>query len=149
MKGKRVGKPGIVFTISFWVVVLDQLTKFLAYSNISQSIPIIGGIFHLTLVKNTGAGFGILQGQQWLLVFISIFVVGLILFYYDKIPKKGLAKAWVAMLLGGTIGNLIDRIRLGFVIDFLDFRIWPAFNIADSAITIGAIGLIFYLMREK
>ena len=141
-------KAKFVFFPSLIVLVLDQITKYFVSVNITGPFPVILGVFHLVFVKNTGAGFGILKGQQLLLIFISIFVVGLIFFLYDKIPKKGYVPISVGLLLGGTIGNLVDRIRLGYVIDFLDFRIWPSFNVADSAITLGAIGLAIYFMKK-
>ncbi|GAJ17757.1 unnamed protein product, partial [marine sediment metagenome] len=84
-----------------------------------------------------------------LLLWFAIIVVGVILYLYDKIPDETQIQIFTALILGGTLGNLIDRIKFGYVIDFLDFQIWPAFNLADSAITIGVIGLIIYLIRKK
>ena len=136
------------FFITSIIVLLDQLTKFLA-RNISESIPLIKNVFHLTLIKNTGAGFGILQGQVWILIFISLIVIGLILFKIDKILKKKEYIWSFGLILGGAIGNLIDRIAFGFVTDFLDFRIWPAFNIADSALVVGVILLLVWSRKSK
>jgi signal peptidase II len=82
-------------------------------------------------------------------MWFSIIVIGVILYIYDRLPKEKLVQIPLALVLGGTFGNLIDRFRFGFVIDFLDFRIWPAFNLADMAITIGVIGLIIYLLFKK
>lgn len=140
-----------VFWIVLIVVIVDQLTKF--YINtalqLNQSIPIINNIFHLTYILNAGAGFGILQQQKWLLISISIIVVGVILYYLDIIKsKERILQMLIAFVLGGTIGNLIDRIAYGSVIDFLDFRIWPIFNFADSFVTIGVIGLIIYFWKK-
>ena len=136
--------------ISFFVILLDQLTKYLTsrYMQLNQSIPLINKILHLTYIQNTGAGFGILKGWNTLLIFISLIVIGIILFNLDKIIKEKSIYLPIALVLGGAVGNLIDRIFFGYVIDFIDFRIWPAFNVADSAITIGAIWLIFYLWKK-
>lgn len=142
-------KAIIIAGVSFIVMLFDQLTKFFVSSYVSNTILIIKGIFNLSYIKNAGAGFGILQNQQPILIFVSVFVVGLILFYYDRIPNNKMVQICMGLLLGGTIGNLIDRIRLGYVVDFIDFRIWPAFNIADSAITIGALGLCLYFIRSE
>jgi signal peptidase II len=141
---------------SFWliavvVLILDQLTKFLVKANMTlgQSIPILKNIFHLTYIRNTGAGFGILQNQQVLLAWFSVFVIGVILYNYDKIPENWLIITSVAFILGGAVGNLIDRALLRYVIDFLDFRIWPAFNIADSALSLGVLGFIIYSFKNE
>jgi len=128
------------------IIFIDQLTKFLL---IGAHIRIIEGFFLLNYVTNTGAGFGILKGSTWLLIFFSIFVIGLIIFYLDKVPKTKYYTIAMGLILGGTIGNLIDRIFRGHVVDFIDLTFWPVFNIADSAITIGAIMLIFSNIRKK
>lgn len=137
--------------ISLFIVLLDQITKLAIVKNfqLAQSIPLINNFFHLTYIQNTGAGFGFLQGNNSLLIGISIIVIGLILYFYDTIPKHKFAQTATALIIGGALGNLIDRIRLGYVIDFFDFRIWPAFNVADSAITVGVIILIIFLIKEK
>lgn len=141
----------IVFSTAFIIVLIDQLTKFLVRVNfqLNESAALITNIFHLTYIHNFGAGFGILQQQKWILVFISLVVVGVILYYLDRIKEKEkLLQFLVGFILGGTIGNLIDRLFFGYVIDFLDFQIWPIFNIADSFVTIGVIGLIIYLWSK-
>lgn len=147
---KKTDKDKIFFFLitTMVVLVLDQFTKYLA-SGLSSSVPVLNNIFHLTLVHNTGAGFGLFRDSASLLAWFSIIVIGIIIYIYDKIPKERYVQLFVALIFSGTIGNLIDRIRLGFVIDFIDFRIWPAFNIADSAVTVGTIGLIIYLMRNN
>ena len=138
--------------IALLIVILDQLTKFLVIKNfrINETLLIINKIFHLTYVQNTGAGFGILKGFEVLLIIISLIVIGFIVYYIKKIKEnERLLQILLAFVLAGTIGNLIDRIRLGYVVDFLDFRIWPVFNIADSFITIGIIGLIIYFWKKE
>ena len=113
----------------FWlivltVIVLDQLTKLIIKKSmyVSQSVPVIKNIFHITYIQNTGAGFGILQNQQSMLIWISVFVIGVIFYNYDKIPEGWLGNGSVAFILAGAVGNLIDRIFLNYVVDFLDFR---------------------------
>lgn len=116
---------------------------------LSESLPLLKNVLHITYIHNTGAGFGILQEQSMVLIWLSIAVIGFILFFYDKLKNKA-ESVFVALILGGTLGNLIDRLRLGFVVDFIDFRIWPAFNVADSALTFGVIGLLVYwFIQEK
>ncbi len=141
----------VISLTALLIVFFDQLTKFLITKNlkISQSLPIVNNIFHLTFVKNTGAGFGILKGYNVFLILISLIVIGVIFYYFRKIgDKEYFLQLIVGFILGGTIGNLIDRIRLGYVIDFLDFRIWPVFNVADSFVTVGIIGLMIYLWKK-
>ena len=143
----------MIFIIALCILCTDQLTKLLASQNLllNQSRPLIKGIFHLTLIHNRGAAFGILKNQVTLFIFLSILAV--ILIYpalrnnkYKEYPFYNIS---LALVLAGALGNLIDRLRLGYVIDFLDFRIWPVFNVADSAITIGAILLAWSMLRSR
>ena len=147
----KLKKSLLIAIIALSVLVLDQLTKLLVAGNmqLGGSIPLIKNIFHLTYIQNTGAAFGVLKGFNIFLIILSIAVLAAIFCYYKKIAEKDrLVHVLVALILGGIIGNLIDRIRLGYVIDFLDFRIWPAFNVADSCITIAVIWLIIYLWKK-
>ena len=147
----RTMSESLLFLISIIIIFIDQITKFLINTSLQlkQSSALIKNFFHLTYIHNFGAGFGILQQQKWSLVFISIVVIGVIFYYFDRIKEKEiLLQVLVGFTLGGTIGNLIDRIVYGFGIDFLDFRIWPIFNFADSFVTIGIIGLIIYLWKK-
>ena len=102
---------------------------------------------HLTLVHNRGAAFGILKGQLYLFIFTTI--IAIILIYRSlKNTSCNLYRVSLWLILAGAAGNLIDRVRFGYVVDFLDFRIWPVFNIADSAITIGAILLGWSIIKH-
>jgi len=114
-----------------------------------ESIPLISGVLHFTHVKNSGAAFGVLQNQRAVFLIASIVVIIAILYYYwqDKSESK-LINGSLGLVLGGAIGNLIDRVFLGKVTDFIDFRVWPVFNLADSAIVIGAILLGIILTRN-
>jgi signal peptidase II len=148
----KKGKQGILFLIiSIAVVVSDHIIKFMVRNNINsgQSVPLLKNFLHITYVKNFGAGFGIFQGMTSILIWFSVIAIGIILFYYDKIIEKKSLQIASALILGGAISNLIDRIFLGFVVDYLDFIIWPVFNIADSCITIGALILIVSLIKQE
>lgn len=132
------------------IVVLDQLSKILALKYLAPagSIPVIKNIFHLTYVENRGAAFGILQNQKLFFVIFALLVLGFIWFYaynnrLDKVMVYGLS-----LMAGGVIGNLIDRVRLGFVVDYLHIMNFPVFNIADSAVTIGIILIGIFLLRH-
>jgi signal peptidase II len=143
----------MIYVIVTLIIFLDQLTKFLAtkYLLLNQSQPIIKGFLHLTLIHNRGAAFGILKNQVPLFIFTSILAIILIYFNLKgtKHKKPLIYNFSLSLVLAGALGNLIDRLFLGYVIDFLDLRIWPVFNIADSAITIGAILLGWSILIEK
>ena len=143
------------------VVSVDQITKLLIlkYLPFNQNIAVISGFFDIVHINNPGGAFGLLANlsPQWrtiIFLFISSLAVGLIFFFYIKTPQS---HPWLAtgfaLIFGGAIGNLIDRLRFGFVIDFLDFYIakyhWPAFNIADSAITVGLAIFVIHILLKK
>ena len=143
----------IIFSIASLVLILDRLTKYIAYVSLSQgqSVKIFPNIFHITLVLNKGAAFGLLQEQRLFFIILSFVIICFILFYIwanDRRMGITLPLAF-ALILAGATGNLIDRLKLGYVIDFLDFRVWPVFNIADSALTIGTIILAFKVLFKK
>ena len=141
----------VVFFTALTIIVLDQLTKFLITQNLklNQSIPIIKNILHLTYVTNTGSAFGLFKSLNIFFIFFSIIVIIAIFYYLKKrINNEKLMKFSIGLLLGGTIGNLIDRLIYGYVTDFIDFRIWPVFNFADSAVTVSIILLIVLLWKE-
>lgn len=131
------------------VVGLDRLTKvfFANLIELNESIAVIRGIFHFTLVHNTGIAFGLFRDQGAVFIIIPLILTGLLAYniYYHR-HSQHLTRTYIiafALILGGAIGNLIDRIALGYVVDFIDLRVWPVFNIADSAITVGAAVIIF------
>ena len=139
--------PAIVISVLF----LDQLSKFLAASFLQLNTPVvlIKNFLNLSLVHNRGAAFGILKNQLFMFVIISLVAIALILYHLKDKKKSILSSISLSLILGGAAGNLIDRLRFGFVIDFLDFRIWPVFNLADSAITIGVVLLSWELLCRK
>ncbi|HQP10737.1 MAG TPA: signal peptidase II [Candidatus Omnitrophota bacterium] len=146
----------ILFSLitTFSVILIDRITKIffsdlLAYG---ESLPVMRNVLHMTLVHNTGIAFGFFKDQGIVFIVIPIIAIFLLVFniYYYRQNNEALSRVYIvafSLILGGAIGNLIDRIVYGYVIDFIDFRIWPVFNIADSAITVGAIMIAFKCFR--
>jgi signal peptidase II len=144
--------------ISGAVLVLDQATKLLVVKGMTlhQSIAILPDFANLTYLRNTGAAFGFLAGARSSLrisffVLISFVAIGCIVYLIRGLrPQQKFLTLSLSLILGGAIGNLIDRLRLGEVIDFIDLHWydahWPAFNVADSAITIGVVLLFFHIL---
>ena len=136
----------IYYLVALIVVAIDQLSKWavVQFMELFESIPVIEGWLHITSSRNTGAAFSILQNKQWFLIPLSILVIVFIIYYIYKERKNKLFSFSLALVLGGAVGNLIDRILTGSVVDFIDVRIinFAIFNIADSAITIGVTLLI-------
>lgn len=141
--------------ISLLVIAIDQLLKFTMLQVLvyGDSIPIINNFFSLTLVYNTGAAFGILQGRRGLFLILPVLTIGFILVLYAGSREKRMLSVPLGLLLGGTIGNFIDRLRFGYVIDFFDLYYrgwhWPAFNVADSCICFGVLLLFFQMVKKK
>ncbi|MBN3040153.1 MAG: signal peptidase II [Candidatus Omnitrophica bacterium] len=141
--------------LTFIVAAVVFLSDFIIKSQLNQytpadSYPVIKNIFHITLVHNTGAAFGIFSGYTLPLVFIGLVFTFLFLFYVNKeINKTSLFCLSCGLILGGALNNLYDRISLGYVVDYLDFRIWPVFNLSDTCISIGAVFLSYYLLKQK
>jgi len=140
-----------MYFIAIFIILLDQWIKNIISNNMifNQSIPVIKDIFHLTYIKNSGAGFGILQGFKNFFIVITIVIAIIIIIYHYKKEKSLLLNLAAGFILGGAAGNLIDRIRWGYVIDYLDFRIWPVFNLADSSLVLGVGLLIVYLWKYE
>ena len=144
----------MVFSLTaLLIVAADQLSKIWIRTNlvVGQSLPEVG-FPRLTHVNNTGAAFGLFHGQTFPLTIISFIGVAVLLlyafFFYRRFPWLDNWFIWtgLSLVLGGTVGNLIDRIRLGHVTDFINFGFWPAFNIADSAIVVGVIIFAYSLL---
>lgn len=136
------------------ILILDRLTKVAAEHLLSlhQSLPVIPGFFHFTLVHNTGAAFGLFRNWVILLALTSAAVLLLLWVSLVKAhanPRLSSYRLPLALVFGGALGNLIDRVFRGYVIDFIDGRVWPVFNVADSAITIGAILLAVSLLKDE
>lgn len=154
IKGRE--KQALIFVfITLAVLFADQYSKSLIRQNLAlgESIPVLKNILHFTLVENTGAAFGLFKNSASFFVIISalaIFVIsGLIIRYIRKgvfLSRPALHYGLV-LIFSGAIGNLIDRLKFGYVIDFIDVRIWPVFNIADSCITIGTLLLALTFLK--
>ncbi len=154
-------KVFILIVICGSVVLLDQITKLMVQDRFAlhESIVVVNGFFSLTYILNPGAAFGFLADQNETfrtVFFLSVSVIALTLllvFYRDTPADDTIGLFAISLLFGGAIGNLIDRIRIGEVVDFLDFYIaqhhWPAFNVADSAITVGISLMLYHLIFIK
>ena len=133
------------------LLIADQAVKHLVRTTMvqGQSIPIIENIFHITYIENPGAAFGILANQRMLFLIFTAVIVGVMIYLYCSLSnKKSLTAVSLGIVVSGAIGNFIDRFMQGTVTDFLDFRIWPIFNIADIAICVG-LALICYFIIIK
>jgi signal peptidase II len=140
----------ILFGLIAAIVFLDQSAKYLiqAYLPLDQEIILIPKLLSLTHLTNTGASFGILRGMNSFLIVLGLGVV--VFLFYQIYQKEQTEPLWpFALIIGGAISNVLDRVMHGFVIDFIQIPFWPSFNIADSAITIGVITLIIYSLRTK
>ena len=154
------GKWGLVFAPALIVVILDQLTKALVLDRMTlhESISVIDGFFALTYVRNTGAAFGIFAGHSAAvrvpgLLAVATLALGVLLWFVRTVPLERRAViAACGGVLGGAVGNMIDRAAYGEVIDFLDVYVgayhWPAFNVADMAITLGVVVLCLDALRS-
>lgn len=137
-----------IYFLAIGIILLDQISKFLIENSmeLGDSLPVIEGIFHITYILNPGAAFGILENQRLFFILIATIMILMTGYIYPRIPQKSkMLRLGVGMLFGGAVGNLIDRIRTGLVVDFFDFKIWPIFNIADIFIVVG-VGMIIIAM---
>ena len=138
----------LVFVLS--AIALDMVTKYIAITIFKISeLEIIKNILYFTYVENRGAAFGILQNQKIFFVIMTVAVIGIIIAYIlRKKPKNKLLLISLGCICGGGIGNLIDRIRFSYVVDFIDLRIinYPVFNIADCFVVVGAVLLSIYIL---
>ena len=135
----------------FIIAILDQAAKLFAAGLLPsvKTIPILESVFHLTYVENTGAGFGVFAGHTWILTALTFLIIVFVVAYVTvKRPKNRTLLTSLTFMMGGAVGNLIDRVRIGFVIDFFDFTLidFPVFNIADCFITVGAVIFAIYVI---
>ncbi len=146
--GQRARRSLLTFLIAAVIVGLDQLTKYLVmtYMELGQSIPEEGWI-RLTYTTNTGGAFSLFANQGFLLAIASILGIAILVLYLRYLPLDSkVLKLGLALDLGGAVGNLIDRVRFGEVVDFVDVGAYPVFNVADSAITVGTVLIVYYLL---
>lgn len=133
------------------LLLVDRATKVWALTDLAVHGPVVlGKYLWLNYVENTGMAFGLFQNGNALLVVVMLAVIGYIIYSWKEIESYGAWAQWGAVLiLTGALGNLYDRLTLGFVVDFIDLRVWPVFNGADSFITIGAVLLGISLLQKK
>lgn len=139
----------ILLIIAF--IYLDQLSKYLAviYLKGGESFPIIKNVLHLTYVENEGAAFGMLKDHRWIFMIISsVAIIGLFVYLVKNYKASHLQSVALTMIIAGGIGNMIDRVALGYVVDFIDFTLinFAIFNVADSFVCVGVGLLIIYLL---
>jgi signal peptidase II len=144
--------------LAMMVAVIDQASKWVASSHIPLHQTVIPGFFNIVLVRNRGMAFGLLNRvnpglSSLFLLALTIAAIGVILFFFWVKKEHRWVAIGLSLILGGAVGNLIDRVHLGYVIDFLDFHLagyhWPAFNVADSAVTVGTLWLLFNVIRGR
>lgn len=151
---KKAPRDYIIYTAVIMIgIFLDQLTKKLSevFLKAVDTVPLIKGVLHLTYVENRGAAFGMLKDHRWVFIVIStVAIIGMILYLYLGHASNMLYGVSLAMVISGGIGNMIDRLVLGYVIDFIDFRLinFAVFNGADSFVCVGAGLLILTLVLE-
>lgn len=139
------------FSIIIAVLLIDQGSKAAVQILMQrgESIAVAPPVFYLTYIVNPGAAFGILPNQRLLFIITGLLLaIGILVGYRMLPPGRTALKSGLAMVLGGALGNLADRLRYGGVVDFLDFRVWPVFNLADTAIFIGACLLAWELLKD-
>ncbi|MDQ0203011.1 signal peptidase II [Pectinatus haikarae] len=141
-----------MFIICIMVIVfIDQTVKHYIQSSMlpGMSFPVVQDIFSITYIQNAGAAFGILEDQRLFFIIVTMLVLICGAYFYPVLKKQCcMLRFGMALLLGGAAGNLIDRIRLGIVVDYFDFHIWPIFNIADIAIVSGVVIIIYHIFTK-
>lgn len=135
-----------VLVVLALVLALDRITKVCAQVLFMQEPVVVFPFFQLRYVENTGSAFGMMQGANTLLIVVMLVIIGYLLRSWQELCAQGKLVKWgCVLILAGALGNLYDRITLGYVVDFLDFLVWPVFNVADSAITVGGCLLVISL----
>ncbi len=145
---RTVARALTLFLIAFSVVAVDQFSKYLVRTHMEwgESVPDEGPL-RITYTTNTGGAFGLFANQTFLLALAAVIAIAVLVLYLRYLPPGSrLLKIGLGLELGGAIGNLIDRVRLGEVTDFIDVGAWPVFNVADSAIVVGTFLIAYYLL---
>ena len=141
-----------LYGVAAFALICDQLSKWGAthFLRIGESMPVLAGVFHLSLVQNTGIAFGLFQEHPdfWIVIITASLLC--LVWGARLVSNRSCSCRWAyGLILGGAAGNWIDRIRVQHVIDFLDFRIWPVFNLADASITLGVFSLIWLSVTPR
>ncbi len=144
----------ILFGVAALAIITDQLTKWIVVQSLDYGetwapIPALKTIFDITYTRNTGAAFGMADELGNIFLLIAVVVVGAIIYYYRKLPTGNwLVRVTLGLQMGGALGNALDRITRGYVVDFFHLHGWPIFNIADSVIVVGVVVLVIILWWE-
>ena len=142
----------MIYIISMLTFMLDQVAKWYVRSHfrLGESVPVVPDVFHWTYIVNHGAAFGVLMHQRWILLLVVVLLLGAMYVGRKKLARAPLyARIGTGTLLGGALVNAWDRLYLGGVVDFFDFRVWPIFNIADIGICVGVVCVIYYLLTSE
>lgn len=133
------------------VFLADFAIKFVVDKSLhaNQSIPVIGNVLSLTYVQNQGAAFGLFWGSTLILIIVGILAIFGIIYFHEHISKNSHLQIPLALLLGGSLGNIVDRVFRSYVVDYIDFHFWPVFNLADIMINISVFLIILHIMVHK
>ncbi len=156
----RARKPGwrawlLLFGVAALTIALDQATKAYVAAHLAlheswMPLRVVEPYFRFTHVHNTGAAFGVFPQGGSIFLVIAVVVSLVIVYYYRQMPDGSLlVRLALGLQMGGALGNVIDRVRLGYVVDFLNVRFWPVFNVADSAIVLGVVLLVLEMLRDE
>lgn len=140
------------YILALAIVAVDQAIKYAVHASmrLGQSVPLLGDVLKLTYVRNTGAAFSLFIGFSPYLAMVGALVVLAVVYFHYRVPANRLIlQTGMAFILGGSLGNLIDRVWRGYVIDYLDITIWPVFNFADIMINVGVILIAFKIFQEE
>ena len=143
----------LMIAVIMAVILVDQISKILVLTYLFEDqVELIKGVLRFTYVENRGMAFGLLADHRWVFIVTSVVGIGFITFYLFRYVERNLSRVGLALIIGGGIGNMIDRVRLGFVVDFIDFCafdfwVW-VFNVADAAVCVGAALFILNLLLE-
>ncbi len=144
-------KTATFYAIALIVLASDQFTKQWALIHLSdRGVPVLGSFLVLSLTNNTGGAFGLFPAKNGIFIAIAIIAIFALIYSFHRIqPRNLLVSAALALALGGAAGNLIDRVRLHYVVDFFYLKFWPVFNVADSAISLGIILLVIHFLVDR
>lgn len=140
-----------IFLITIAVIATDRITKFYIeeFLELGESINVISSVFSITRVNNVGAAFGMLKGYSFVFIIAALAVIIMFIYFYSEIIKNNYLIISSSLILGGTIGNMLDRIYFGYVIDYLNIAFWPTFNISDACLTVGVFMLAIYFWKSS
>jgi signal peptidase II len=145
----------VMLLVALLILILDQATKFIIEANVTYNtswMPLewLAPFFQITHIGNTGIAFGLFAGGSMIFALVAMVVTAVLLFYNYTLPAGHIGvRIVLGVILGGALGNLLDRLRLGYVTDFLDFGPWPVFNVADMAVVFGSIALVWLMWQEE